>query len=304
MRHDGIHVIPEDIIPEDIQSNPPSPPSCHLPMILPQRCRPEATNLAALQISRPPIHHVPMRQPTCRPNGQRPSLVVVSPTKRMRARVDPPTPTAQTVPSLTEPHAAKQPPDLSSSPACNDLRCILGEGLNDTLLQNLLSEADGSVNIAANTYLNMMGSVPTTPRTQPKRSVPPPRTLKPLLAARPFSGGSLLSDDGAGVFTPITRSLFTPKALFPPKATASPAPSPFDEPELDSTSTWIPPELLSHLASEHTGSGFSQGLSVLSSCSAGTVRSSLSASMISSGSMERAWSKTSGSAASKRSVTR
>eukprot|EP00900_Chrysochromulina_parva_P010900 jgi/Chrpa1/19811/Chrysochromulina_OHIO_Genome00007011-RA len=72
-------------------------------------------------------------------------------------------------------------------------------------------------------------------------SKPPllPRALEPLPP-----GDTPILDDGAGVFTPHTRSLFTPTLPFPlPSVASTPVmSSPLEEPELESTSTWLPPE--------------------------------------------------------------
>lgn len=57
-------------------------------------------------------------------------------------------------------------------------------------------------------------------------------------------GDTPILDDGAGVFTPHTRSLFTPTLPFPLLSVASTpvVSSPLEEPELESTSTWLPAE--------------------------------------------------------------
>jgi len=78
---------------------------------------------------------------------------------------------------------------------------------------------------------------PTKPPSKPP--LLPPRSLEPLPP-----GDTPILDDGAGVFTPHTRSLFTPTLPFPlPSVASTPVmSSPLEEPELESTSTWLPPE--------------------------------------------------------------
>ena len=78
---------------------------------------------------------------------------------------------------------------------------------------------------------------PTKPPSKPP--LLPPRSLEPLPP-----GDTPILDDGAGVFTPHTRSLFTPTLPFPlPSVASTPeVSSPLEEPELESTSTWLPAE--------------------------------------------------------------
>ena len=78
----------------------------------------------------------------------------------------------------------------------------------------------------------------------PSKPPLPPRALEPLPPGCMPNGDTPMLDDGAGVFTPHTRSLFTPTLPFPPPSGASTpvVSSPLEEPELESTSTWLPPE--------------------------------------------------------------
>lgn len=72
------------------------------------------------------------------------------------------------------------------------------------------------------------------PYKPPSKPPLPPRALEPLPP-----GDTPILDDGAGVFTPHTRSLPFP----PPSVASTPVvSSPLEEPELESTSTWLPPE--------------------------------------------------------------
>ena len=82
------------------------------------------------------------------------------------------------------------------------------------------------------------------PSKPPSKPPLPPRALEPLPPGCMPNGDTPMLDDGAGVFTPHTRSLFTPTLPFPPPSVASTpvVSSPLEEPELESTSTWLPPE--------------------------------------------------------------
>jgi hypothetical protein len=78
---------------------------------------------------------------------------------------------------------------------------------------------------------------PTKPPSKPPLL---PHALEPLPP-----GDTPILDDGAGVFTPHTRSLFTPTLPFFPLPSVASTPvvsSPLEEPELESTSTWLPAE--------------------------------------------------------------
>lgn len=321
-------------VPEEgIVSIPCSPPPVNLPVLVAHRSRSGfGMHEPANQLTSLP--YVPLRRSHIgRVSGQRPALVSVggqsahhfdgsAPSKRSRAsRVQAPEfPEATIV--AQQPQPSKPPMSTakggskatSISPVLIDeLRCILGDGVSDSHLVSLLRNSEGSVNIAANRHLDGSAStrpvqspLPATPKPPSKPSAPPKPPQKaqqrqqPTKPLQPLPRSSPVVDSGAGVFTPLTRSLFTPTRIPPsPATTNSPLPSPLDEPELESTSTWIPPELLSHLASEHLSSG-------VSSSSAGTtVRTSLSASLLSgtSGSIERVSRKSSG-ARSRSSVTR
>jgi hypothetical protein len=128
------------------------------------------------------------------------------------------------------PPSDKPPPPSTTFADVNALRGILGDAVDMAQLGALLLEANGSVNIAANTFFDRRDgahaarptstALPSLPPRQPAHPLPPTGPLRPIPCRTVTSP---LIDDGAGVFTPVTRSLFTTRQ--PSTSVASPPPT-------------------------------------------------------------------------------